>query len=285
MPSSSSSSRTSAASRDSPGSTLPPGNSHRPARCRPAPRRVTRMRPPASRSTPATTRNGVTGSGNAAVAVLVFLARSARARIVAPDLGPFAMHRRLARLGLGISCLAEVVLARHEPARFGMLELHRARLRGCLQLLLLLERLHFFLAAHAHPRERLHDLVLDSVEHALEQLECLALELLLRLLLRITAQVDALAQVVHAREMFLPAIVEHAQHDVLLERTHDFGTDHRLLFTDQAVAGFENPLQHRIRVGLGLLVEPATHAETDAEFARQFAIEAVDVPLLVDRRS
>ena len=52
------------------------------------------------------------------------------------------------------------------------------------------------------------DLALDRLEHRAEQLEGLALVLLLRLLLRVAAQVDALAQVVERREVLAPVRVD-----------------------------------------------------------------------------
>ena len=74
-----------------------------------------------------------------------------------------------------------------------------------------------------------HDFALDLVQHLAEQLERFALVFLLRLLLRIAAQVDALAQVIHARQVLLPALVEHVEHDVLFEHAHGLAADLRFL--------------------------------------------------------
>src|SRR3984957_8505402 len=93
IPSSSASSRLKAASSLSPASILPPGNSQRPARCLPGGRSAIRTHPLESYSAAATTR--IVGRAPApcsldtrehAVAVLVFLSRSARARLVTADL-------------------------------------------------------------------------------------------------------------------------------------------------------------------------------------------------------
>ena len=59
MPSSSRSSRCKATKSLSPATTLPPGNSHQPAMCRPAGRSAIRTRPAASNNAPATTRSGL----------------------------------------------------------------------------------------------------------------------------------------------------------------------------------------------------------------------------------
>src|SRR5438445_1811723 len=73
MPISSSSSRISAASGVSPGCTLPPGNSHRPARCLPSGRWASSTRPSGSTSATAATRTigreGTTASSAAVAAV------------------------------------------------------------------------------------------------------------------------------------------------------------------------------------------------------------------------
>src|SRR5690242_14726594 len=175
-PSSSRSSRASASTGASPTSHLPPGNSHRPARCLPAGRRASSTRPPASRNTPATTwtEAGTAGSDELAVTLLVLLARPAWTRVVAPDL------RRLAQLRHADArhrCVVRFrrLLAGAEAGRLRVLELHRARLHFGLAALLLFHRLDFLLAADAHAREQLHDLELDAAEHAFEQLERFAL--------------------------------------------------------------------------------------------------------------
>src|SRR5690606_4698702 len=171
-------------------------------------------------------------SGELAVALLVLLARTAGTGVVAADLRPLAVDRRLREAGLA-GALRRLGLDRGEATGLGVLELHRTRLRFGLLALLALERFDLVLAADARAGDHLDDLVLEARQHAFEQFERLALELLLRLLLRVAAQVDALAQVIHAGQVLLPAVVEHGQHDVLLEPAHDFRTDHRLLLAEQ----------------------------------------------------
>src|SRR6187551_1574140 len=92
-----------------------------------------------------------------AVAMLVLLARTARARLVAADLGSFADHRRGTRgyrgdtaatrtHGIGRGRLRGLGA---EAGGFGVLEVHRARSALSQRLLLRFHRGDFFLAADA----------------------------------------------------------------------------------------------------------------------------------------
>jgi hypothetical protein len=95
---------------------------------------------------------------------------------------------------------------RHRRARFGVvgvLELDVLEMAALLLDLLggfleLLRRLDL----HVHHDAR--DFLLDRVEHRGEQLERFALVFLLRVLLRIAAQVDALAQVIQRGQVLAP---------------------------------------------------------------------------------
>ena len=62
--------------------------------------------------------------------------------------------------------------------------------------------------AHLHGQHDLHDVLLDAVEHVGEQLERFALVFLLRILLRVAAQVDALAQVIERGKVLAPMLIE-----------------------------------------------------------------------------
>src|SRR5690606_34352654 len=149
--------------------------------------------------------------GQGAVALLVFLARAAGTGLVAADLA-VAAHVGNVRRGAG---------ALRDPRPAGRRRGGRLRLRLRFRRLqrgdfrvLRLQRAHQPLApfgllaldlrlvAHldADAREQRGGVVLDAVEHGREQLEGLALELVAVVLLRIAAQVDALAQVVHRRQ-------------------------------------------------------------------------------------
>ena len=87
----------------------------------------------------------------------------------------------------------------------------------------LLDRLHVLLASHLHRQHDLDHVLLDAVEHVGEELEGLALVFLLRILLRVAAQVDALAQVIERRQMLAPVMVEGLQHQAALELAHELG--------------------------------------------------------------
>src|SRR5690606_39516190 len=117
------------------------------------------------------------GSAQLAVAVLVLLAAAAGAGIVAADLRLLA-HDGAAGLGAGERrdlVLGAVALL---P---GVLELGLAQLGLGLGPLLGFQRGDLLLAADADPRQQADDLALDVVQHLREQLEGLALVLLLGL--------------------------------------------------------------------------------------------------------
>src|SRR6185312_55558 len=71
-----------------------------------------------------------------------------------------------------------------------------------------------FLGAHFELGENGDRLELDPIEHRREQLERLALVLEAIVLLRIAAQMNALAQVIHRRQVLAPVLIEHAQHHI-----------------------------------------------------------------------
>src|SRR5690554_4254397 len=158
IPSSSCSSRASAASGVSPGSRLPPGNSQRPARSRPSVRRLSSTRPRASVMTPATTSTCFTarapspasggresGSGKLPMAVLVLLAAAAGTRVVAADLGNAVGGVAVVLVvGLGGFLVGAVAAA------VGVLELHLPSLGLGLGALLRFQGGDFLFGAHAH---------------------------------------------------------------------------------------------------------------------------------------
>src|SRR3546814_11311363 len=69
---------------------------------------------------------------------------------------------------------------------------------------LFLDGLHLGFGLDAHARQRRYHVVLVARQHVVEHAEGFALVLLLRILLRITAQMDALPQIVHRGQMFAP---------------------------------------------------------------------------------
>src|SRR5690606_1426086 len=139
-------------------------------------------------------------SGQLAVAVFELLAAAARARVVTADLGHVVAYRLLGRR-LGRLLRRRVGVAqRLVVVGMGVLDVLHVRLAGfgLGRLLDLLGRLD------THRQQYPDDIVADTVEHVRKQLERLALVFLLGVLLRIAAQVYALAQVVQGRQVFAP---------------------------------------------------------------------------------
>src|SRR5690606_3699402 len=136
-------------------------------------------------------------SAELAVAVLVLLAAAAGARVVAADLGTGGQRHGTGALDL-LGLLVGAVTAGGL-----VLELGLAQLGLGLGALLRLQRGDLLVAADAHAGQQDDDLALDVLQHLGEQLEGFALVFLLGLLLRVAAQMDALAQVVHARQVLL----------------------------------------------------------------------------------
>ena len=124
----------------------------------------------------------------------------------------------------------------------------------------------------------------DVVLQLLEQREGLALVFLLGLLLGVGAQVDALAQVVHHRQVFLPFLVEHLQHELLLDLAHvdaGGGPGGGL----GGVVRFDrrcNALAQRFFGEVGVFLQPLRHRRSAVELGGERLFEAGDVPLVLD---
>ncbi len=71
---------------------------------------------------------------------------------------------------------------------------------------------------------------LDPVHHRREHIEPLPLVLHQRVFLAVTAEADALLQVIHGQEVILPVRINHPEHDHLLELTHERLAEFLLLF-------------------------------------------------------
>src|SRR5687767_12175739 len=145
----------------------------------------------------------LTASGlQRAVAVLELAAGAAGTGLVAADLALAADERRGRRR---LRRLVARAFRRHHGRRPGLRHLGREfrgrrvlQLHAALQAALALHllALDLLLGADLQPLQQHHRVRAYAVEHRGEQLERLALVLLLRVLLRIGAQVNALAQVV-----------------------------------------------------------------------------------------
>src|SRR6267378_7806587 len=305
MPSSSRNSRTSAACSLSPAATLPPGNSQRPARGLPAGRCAMSTCPVRSYSAAATTRMAglaallLFNARERTVTVLVLLARTARTRLVTSHLalapheraGTFGcQRRRRRRAGAGprLGCARSgcphagsdrgllLLGGCEERGGLGVLRLQRAHQAAAALLLLALD---FLLGAHFDFRHQRGGLVLDPIEHGREQLEGFALELEAVVLLRVATQVNALPQVVHGGQVLAPVLIEHAQHDVLLDVAHDRRADARDLGVVGLVHGTHHALAQHWLLQLRLLGEPALRIHPHVEVAQYGLRQGLQVPV------
>src|SRR5438309_10348020 len=156
---------------------------------------------------------GRAGSSQFAVTVLVFFSRSTRARIVAADLAHLPDERRRLRRrgrfrprsgeGLFISSVLVLdIFDRGQLNFFHLLDLLRVSKFG--------------------RHERARHFQFDRFHEVPEQLECFALVFLLRVLLRVTAQMDSLAQVVERGEVLKPVVVQRREQYEALHVMHGF---------------------------------------------------------------
>ena len=148
------------------------------------------------------------------MAELEFLAGAAGAGIIASDLAhvtlEWLLRRRRGIRRIGANIQPALNTAQHIVKR-GVLKLHVLQRRG----LRLLQRLHFLFGTNLYGHQGARHLALHRLEHLAKHLEGLALVLLLRVLLRIAAQMDALTQ-----------MIEHGQ---MLDEVRDAGTEEGLV--------------------------------------------------------
>ncbi len=213
------------------------------------------------------------------MALLVFLAGAARAGFVAAHFAAFANHgARLLRRSLG---LAGAVALGGGRGQLFLLRLHFLGLHAGFFLALGFEAFHFVLAAHFEVMQHAHQLMLDLVEHGLEQLERFFLVFLLGVLLGVAAQMNALAQMVHVGQVFFPVAVEDLQHQVLLDRTQGLGAD--LLFLASVIRFqlLDDALGDALDVQAVVFVQPLTHRDIAAVFRLQAFLQPFHVPLVL----
>src|SRR5512134_2029518 len=219
--------------------------------------------------------------GQAPVAMLELLARSARARIVAAHLAHLSDEGRgLAQgrdltFGLGLRAGADERLLHR---RMLVLHVRRGMRLGLepLDLADLLRRLQIEVGEDARR------LQLDRLEHRAEQLERLALVLLLRILLRVPAQVDPLAQMIECGEVLAPVLVEDLEQDVALGVRDRLRRDLRHARRIGRIRGLEDPLEQRLLAEVRLLLEPLPRRDVQADGDVQVGFESRDVPLFLD---
>src|SRR5438045_4739920 len=166
--------------------------------------------------------------------MLIFLPAAAWTRIVATDLLASAREGRSRDGGWRIArrrgeCL---VVA-------GVLIAHIGYRR-------LFDRLNILLRADLNFEHDLDHVLLDMVEHVGEKLECLALVLLLGILLRVTAKMNTLPEVVQRRKVLPPVLVERLQHEITLELVEELAADQHHLGVVLLERQVAHPLADRL---------------------------------------
>src|SRR5882762_4406806 len=181
------------------------------------------------------------------VAMLVFLSRPAGTRIVAADFPhlPDERCRLSRRRGIG---------SRPGEGFFvpGVLVLHVLERRR-LQLLHLLDLLAQ-LQLYRHQRAR--HFQFDRFHEVAEEFERFALVFLLRVLLRVAAEMNPLAQVVERREVFQPVIIERREQYEPLELMHGLRRIGRHLAYVGGVGFFDRALEQRVVIQARVALEP-----------------------------
>src|SRR5471030_1119291 len=185
------------------------------------------------------------------VAMLEFFARNAVAQFVTAQL-LFVADRRDSQ---GYIDLFTEQFRLLKTWRFVMQELHaRGQCFGFLTQALLF--FDWIFAANLNVRQHTDRVALDRIQQLGEQRVGLALVLLLRVLLRITTQMDAVTQVIHGRQVVFPQVVEHAQYDLLLEGAQRFGTGLLFFFVVRQQQLAEQLLAQGLFVQVIVFVEP-----------------------------
>jgi hypothetical protein len=134
------------------------------------------------------------------------------------------------------------------------------------------------LDAHRHQHAR--DLHLDHVQQLAEQLEGLALVFLLGVLLRVAAQVDALAQVVQRRQVLAPVAVDALQQHHAHEGRELLGAHLSTLASKASSAALTPCSTMSSSVMASLFSTSALSAPRAATRPRQHLLQRREVPLL-----
>ena len=139
------------------------------------------------------------------------------------------------------------------------------------------------LAGQLQVRQHAHGVAADALQHRGEQLKRLALVFLLRIFLRIAAQVDALAQVVHVGQVLFPQLVQHIQRHRLFHPPPLLLGEGRQHALKILLHPGENALAQRLLVQLRLVAQPVAQRQLDAELLAQYRLKRGNVPLLLQR--
>ena len=214
------------------------------------------------------------------MALLVLFSAPARAWLIAPDLPAGANERLNGRSG----CCR---LPRGLPARRWWWLSQCGRLIvfefECLRAsALCLHALHIFFTLNTYSGEHADRVVLHLLEHLAKHFEGFALVFLLRIFLSVTAQVNALAQVVHTGEMFLPVIVELPQHDFLLDLAHQRRADRRNFLIVSRLHFLDGPFADLVLVHPAVFAQPPGDVQRRQKFAGKRMGQALGIPLLLN---
>ncbi len=90
-----------------------------------------------------------------------------------------------------------------------------------LRILQMILQLLLFLRDNADPVNQFSNIRLNRIDHFLKHIEAFDLILNQRIALPISAQIDTFPQHIHMIQMFHPLIIDHAQHDNLLQLAHN----------------------------------------------------------------
>ena len=137
------------------------------------------------------------------------------------------------------------------------------------------------LRTHLHRGQGLGDLQFDAFEHACKQLERLALVFLLRVLLRVAAQVYALAQMIERGQVLAPMLIQAGEHDPTLVLVQGLGGREREFLAVQAIGFGHRLFKQRLIVQVGVRLQPGFERDRKLQFRRVGFLQAGHVPLFL----
>ena len=129
-------------------------------------------------------------------------------------------------------------------------------------------------------RQHTNGFRLDAVQQFLEQLERFTLVFLFRVFLTITAQVNALTQVIHGRQVFFPEVVQNLQHHLFFKGSQ-CNITHCFFF--RCIVGFnrfQNALTQDFFVEFVVFFQPLLDWQLNIELGLQMCFQPRNIPLL-----
>ena len=118
---------------------------------------------------------------------------------------------------------------------------------------------------------------LEALQHGLEHLKRFLLVLDQRVVLAVAAQADALLEVIHAEEVVLPLLVDHAKHDHAFVMTHGLRADQLFFRVVTLLQLLKDGIAELLPVrGFGL---HAFRNEIHAEVGEDCVFQSLDVPV------